>query len=205
MRERIVVLLAIALALGGYLGKNSGAAIPAGARTVRVSARPVATAGLPVPPVREINYFEASKDFSNWIGRHGESRGIIRQPSAQHVSQGKTAMAVYWRLKRWGEMVLLESPHDWHRYRRFAFDVYCPGGGFVLEVRIGDFIEAADFAPRRSRFVVRRRVHRGWNRLSFSLRDIGTKVALEAGRKIIRLRVLGTEQLFYLDNMRLER
>jgi hypothetical protein len=198
-------LLAVALLLAVYLFKGHGvAAAPTAREKIVVAVRSVSAVPVRIPAGREINYFETDKDFSNWIGRHGEFRGIVRQRSKKFVSQGRYSMEVYWRLKRWGEMVLLHFPQDWQYYQRFAFDVYNPGPeGFTLEVRVGDLFDSVDFNPDLSRFVAQRRIGHGFNRVSFRVRDIGAKIKIDAERKIIRLRILSSDKLFYLDNMRL--
>jgi len=156
------------------------------------------------PSVMEINYFERQNDLYNLFVLSGESK--IERTNKERT-QGEYSVEVVFGTT-WEELAMVYFPKDWRRYRYLKLDIYNPQENLLhLEFRMGDCFDARTFNLGSQKFKKEIELTKGWNKLEFSIGEIGEKINMDSFYKSVHLSFFleQAKQEVFIDNVRLVR
>jgi hypothetical protein len=157
------------------------------------------------PTVREISCSETSRDNYNWIIRAKREDGPEIKLSDDYATQGNHSMEIYWKTKDWAEVILVHLPNDWRDYSTMVVDIINPNEeDIVLELKISEREGPPSSSSYRNKFTMRYILTPGLTSLRLKISVIASNIVAGLD-KIIHLRFFAEEEVFYLDNMWIER
>jgi hypothetical protein len=154
-----------------------------------------------LPPVLEVNYFERQNDIHNLFVISRKSKV---QRSEEQRTQGRYSGEIVFGTT-WEEIALVYFPQMWSKYRYLKLDIYNPQDTILhLQFRIGDYFDNEKWYLDSQRFKKEVDLHKGWNRLEFSMDEIASKININSPRRSIHLSFFPRPgEKVYIDNMRL--